>query len=263
MLSLLCEADPPAAINANALGTFHVLEAARLFAVPQVLFASSIGTYRDDWAMGRSMTRRCSARYLLYGATKLFGELLGRFYRRKYGLDFRGLRYPVIVAPGVTTPGVLQYTSWVIEAAANGIPFTITVEPGTGPAVLYVKDAARAMVELAAAPEEQIRTINYLVTGTQPAPTAGELVDLIRGRVPAAQIDFAPDPECKRWSASWDAQSTIATRVPNGAGSRPTGWRRWSMTSYKSCASIPSDTPRDCRTAQVRSRVINLHPFGR
>jgi threonine 3-dehydrogenase len=195
MLSLLCETDPSAAINANALGTFHVLEAARLFAVPQVLFASSIGTYRDDLGDGPLDDTTLQRPILLYGATKLFGELLGRFYRRKYGLDFRGLRYPVVVAPGVTTPGVLQYTSWVIEAAVNGTPFTITVEPGTGPAVLYVKDAARAMVELAAAPEEQIRTINYLVTGTKPAPTAGELVDLIRGRVPAAQIDFAPDPE--------------------------------------------------------------------
>jgi len=195
MLSLLCEADPAAAIQSNAIGTFHVLEAARLFAVPQVLFASSIGTYRDDLGDAPLDDMTLQRPALLYGATKLFGELLGRFYRRKYGLDFRGLRYPVIVAPGVTTPGVLQYASWVIEAAANGTPFTITVEPGTGPAVLYVKDAARAMIELAAAPLEQIRTINYLVTGTQPAPTAGELADLVRDRVPGATIDFAPDPE--------------------------------------------------------------------
>ena len=34
------------------MGTFHVLEAARLFAVPQVLFASSIGTYGDDLGDG-------------------------------------------------------------------------------------------------------------------------------------------------------------------------------------------------------------------
>ena len=193
MLSLLCEADPPAAIESNALGTFHVLEAARLFAVPQVLFASSIATYRDDLGNGPLDDATLQRPTLLYGATKLFGELLGRFYRRKYGLDFRGLRYPAIVAPGVTTPGVLQYTSWVIEAAATGRPFTITVEPRTRPPVLYVKDAARAMIELAAAPRERIRTINYLVTGTEPMPTAGELAELVRDRVPGARIDFAPD----------------------------------------------------------------------
>ena len=35
-------------MQTNVLGTFHVLEAARLFEVPQVLFSSSIGTYGLD-----------------------------------------------------------------------------------------------------------------------------------------------------------------------------------------------------------------------
>ncbi len=39
----------PAAIHVNAMGTFHVLEAARLFEVPQVLFSSSISTYGLDF----------------------------------------------------------------------------------------------------------------------------------------------------------------------------------------------------------------------
>jgi threonine 3-dehydrogenase len=195
MLSLLCEADPPAAMQSNAMGTFHVLEAARLFAVPQVLFASTIGTYGADLDDGPLSDMTLQRPSLLYGATKVFGELLGRFYRRKYDLDFRGLRYPAVVAPGVTTPGVLQYTSWVIEAAANGRPFTITVEPRTCPPLLYVKDAARAMIELAAAPMKQIRTINYLVTGMEPVPTAGQLAELVQDRVPTARIDFAPDAE--------------------------------------------------------------------
>ena len=213
------------------MGTFHVLEAARLFAAPQVLFASSIGTYRDDLGDGPLDDTTLQRPTLLYGAIKLFGELLGRFYRRKYGLDFRGLRYPVIVAPGVTTPGVLQYPSWAIEAAAQGTPFTITVEPRTCPPVLYIKDAARAMVELAAAPREQIRTINYLVTGLEPVPTAKELAELVRDRVPGAQIDFAPDPSCRRCSTRWCGLLTIATLVMNGAGGRPTTWRPWLTTS--------------------------------
>ena len=68
---------------------------------------------------------------LFYGATKVFGEHMGLFYRRKYQLDFRGLRYPSIIGPGVRTPGVAQYTSWVIEECAKGNPFTIWVKPET------------------------------------------------------------------------------------------------------------------------------------
>ena len=105
MFSLPCEADPPAAVRVNALGTFHVLEAARLFDVPQVLFASSLATYNLGLRDGPIDDATLQRPAFLYGATKLFGEHLGLFYRRKYGLDFRGLRYPAVVAPGVTTPG--------------------------------------------------------------------------------------------------------------------------------------------------------------
>jgi threonine 3-dehydrogenase len=194
MLSLPCEADPPAAVRANALGTFHVLEAARLFGVPQVLFASSIGTYGYDLGAGPIDDRTLQRPHTVYGATKLFGEHLGRVYRRKYGLDFRGLRYPSIVGPGVTTPGAFQYTSGAIEASAKGEPVAIAVTPETRAPVLYVKDAGRAIVELAEAPAARIATVNYLLAGVDPVPSAGELADLVRARVPGARIEFRPEP---------------------------------------------------------------------
>src|SRR5262245_18190625 len=174
MFSLPCEADPPAALRVNALGTFHVLEAARLFDVPQVLFASSLATYGLGMADGPIDDSTLQRPTFLYGATKLFGEHLGLFYRRKYGLDFRGLRYPGVVAPGVTTPGAAQYLSLLIEASARDKPFTITVGPETRFPVLYVKDAARAIVELAAAPRDRIETVTYLLAGMAPVPSAGE-----------------------------------------------------------------------------------------
>ena len=47
-LSVPSEDDPAGALQTNAMGTFHVLEAAQLFDVPQVVFASSVGTYGTD-----------------------------------------------------------------------------------------------------------------------------------------------------------------------------------------------------------------------
>ena len=129
-----------------------------------------------------------------YGVTKVFGEHMGRFYRRKYGLDFRGIRYPSIIGPGVTTPGRVQYTSWMIEESAKGKPFVIWVKPETAIPVLYFKDAARAMVELGEAPLGGINTIVYLLAGVKPIPTARELANMVRRRIPSAEISFAPDP---------------------------------------------------------------------
>ena len=100
MLSVPSDADPGAAIRANALGTFHVLEAAKLFEVSQVLFSSSIGTYGLDIQDKVIDDHTLQRPQLFYGATKLFCEDMGLFYKRKYNLDFRCVRYPGIVGPG-------------------------------------------------------------------------------------------------------------------------------------------------------------------
>ncbi len=195
MVSVPSEADPAASIQTNAMGTFHVLEAARLFDVPKVLFASSIATFGLDIQEKHITDCTLQRPSLVYGATKLFGEHLGLFCRRKYGIDFRGIRYPSVVGPGVKTPAVSQYTSWMIEESVRGNPFTVWVKPGTKLPIVYYRDAARAIVELAEAPKENIQTVNYLLDGVTPTPSAGELADAVRSKIPGARIDFQPDWE--------------------------------------------------------------------
>ena len=198
MLSVPSDADNAASFRANAMGTFHVLEAARLFEVPQVLFSSTLATYgldvRDDAVNDYTLQRP----QLFYGATKVFCELMGLFYRRKFGLDFRGVRYPSIVGPGVKTPGVVQYTSWVIEECAKGNPYTMYVKPETKCPIMYYKDAARAIVMLREAPLADIKMVNYVIAGVTPIATAQELADMVKDRLPDAQINFDPDLELQK-----------------------------------------------------------------
>lgn len=194
MLSVPSDADPASAIQTNAMGTFYVLEAARLFDVRQVIFSSSIGSYGRD-IEGETLTDTTLQRpVLFYGATKAFGEHMGLFFKRKYGLDFRGLRYPSVIGPGVTTPGMVQYTSWMIEESAKGNPFTVWTTPETRFPVMYITEAATATVQLAQAPLENIKMVNYLVDGAKPTPTAGDIADAVRAKIPNAVIDFVPDP---------------------------------------------------------------------
>ena len=195
MLSVPSDADPASAIQTNAMGTFYVLESAKLFDVEQVIFSSSVGTYGLDMPDGPIDDLTIQRPVFLYGATKAFGEHLGLFYRRKYGLDFRGIRYPSVIGPGVTTPGAVQYTSWVIEACAAGKPFTVWVTPETRMPIMYLSEAAMATIRLAQAPKDSIKTVNYIVDGVKPTPSAGELVEAVRSKLPDARIDFRPDPK--------------------------------------------------------------------
>lgn len=219
MLTAPGEAAPQAAFQTNAVGTYHLLEAARLNQVSQFLFSSSIGTYGSNMKGEFVSDFTLQRPYTMYGITKLLGEHLGAFYKRTYGLDFRGVRYPSVVGPGVKTPSVLQYTSWVIEECAKGNPFTITVTPETAAPVMYFKDAARAIIQLGQAPLEDIKMVNYLVDGPKPTPTAAQLAELVRQRMPGAVITFQPNPQ-------WQAMIDRVLRPIDDAQARlEWGWR--------------------------------------
>lgn len=194
MLSVPSDADPASAFHVNAEGTFNILEAARILDVEQVLFSSTIATYGadlqsevlDDFSIQRPK--------VFYGCTKVFAELMGRFYKHKYGLDFRAVRYPSIPGPGVKTPGIVQYTAWSIEKAIKGEPFTIWVTPETVVPTMYYKDAALSILRLSEAPLESIKMIVYILAGIKPFFSAQTLVDSIKKYFPAAELNFAPDP---------------------------------------------------------------------
>jgi len=193
MLSLPSDADPWSSFRVNTQGTFHVLEAARILGVKKVIFSSTLATYGsdirdpviDDYTLQRPT--------LFYGCTKVFSELMGRFYKRKFGLDFRGVRYPAIIGPGVKTPGIVQYNAWAIEEAAKGNPFKIWVTPETRCAAMYYKDAALSIVKCAEAPLERVKMVVYIVGGLY--FSAQELVDTIKKFIPGAKLEFAPDME--------------------------------------------------------------------
>jgi len=195
MLSMPSEQNPQASFQANVVGVYNVLEAARVFDVEQVIYASTNGTYGLD-IEGLSVIddRTLQRPFTMYGVGKLFGELLGRYYYRRYGIDFRSVRLPGVVGPGAKTKNVSIYNAWAIEKSILGEPYEIFVTPETACPVIYFKDAARAFLELSRAPLEQIKTRNYLLAGVEPMPTAQGLKDAILKYLPQAKLSFNPDP---------------------------------------------------------------------
>ncbi|MBI2830801.1 MAG: NAD(P)-dependent oxidoreductase [Chloroflexi bacterium] len=193
MLSISCEADPWSAFEVNLRGTLNVLEAARLFDVRQVIFASSRGTYgidiQEDIIGEYSLQRPDN----FYGITKLSSELFGRYYRKRFGLDFRGVRLGGTIGPGVKSPGMAQWAAWAIENAFRGKPFSIWVSPDARYSFLYYKDVISGILKLSEAPRENIKTVVYNLGNMQPGFSAQELVDEIKKRFPDAGIDFQPD----------------------------------------------------------------------
>ncbi len=217
MLSAQCEQNPWAGIQVNALGIYHVLEAARLFGVQKVIFTSSMGAYGiiqhgiiDDTTIQKPQT--------LYGVTKVFGELLGLYYNRRFGIDFRGARFPQLVGPGVKSEGYGQYLPKMIEASLKGISFEAWVYQETSIPIMYIKDAIRCLLELFEAEEDRIKTRVYCVGQILPSPTVRDVLDEIRKYFPHASIIFRPDPK------AMEVLQSIPTKLDDTNARKEWGW---------------------------------------
>ena len=218
-----CEIDHAAGYAVNVLGTYNILEAARLFDIRQVIYSSTTATFGSDLpdVVPNDYPQTPPT---MYGTSKVCSEQLGLHYHRKYGLDFRGVRFLSIIGPGrVKGSGWSAYTSLVIEESARGRPFTIQVAEPLTLRFIYVKDAARSLKQLAEAREDALSTRIYNLDGF--SASTKELVDATRRHVPTADMSMQFDPEYQR---VMETQYECIQKKPGDAPARDDwGWKPW------------------------------------
>jgi UDP-glucose 4-epimerase len=90
--------EPEKYVQNNIVGTFNVLQAARLANVQRVLFAASSSAYGDTPTLPKVESMPVLPRSP-YAASKVAGEALLRAYANSYGLDTLSLRYFNIFGP--------------------------------------------------------------------------------------------------------------------------------------------------------------------
>jgi threonine 3-dehydrogenase len=200
VLSARGEADPQLVYAVNQTGTYNVLEACRRAGVADMIFASSIAAFSPDLgeAVGDDAPQRPTT---LYGVTKVCGELLGEYYHRRYGLNFRSLRFPGLISATPPGGGVSDYSQLMyLQAAAQG-GYQAYCRPDTRIPLMYMTDAVRALLELARAPRANLRRCVYNVAAM--SPTAGEIADAVTAALPRSRITFQPDPARQAILDSW------------------------------------------------------------
>ena len=218
ILSASSEEQPWASNNINAMGTYHVLEAARLFQVKKVIFSSSMGTYTvpRDTVVTEDTPQKPT---LIYGVTKVFSELLGLYYHRKFNIDFRGIRFPQLIGPDVKAFGFGQYNPWLIEAAIKGEPFDIWAPEDTILPLRYIKDAIKSLIMLHDADESRIITRIYNLGQIIPPPSTKDIVNVVKKYYPDAKLNFKPDPKADV------GLSTIPKIISGDRAAEEWGWR--------------------------------------
>ncbi|WP_176440806.1 NAD-dependent epimerase/dehydratase family protein [Oceanicola sp. 22II-s10i] len=149
-LTLPFSANPSLGISVNALGHATVLEAARYRGVKKVIFSSSVATYGDPEGGVIDETRpfrfhTMTPPGVLYGATKIIGEQLGKLYSDRYGVQSVSLRYATVYGERQHYRGVNAL--YIIDTYDKLMAGERPQIPGDGSEVhdyIHVADVARA-----------------------------------------------------------------------------------------------------------------------
>ncbi len=193
------------------------------------LFPSSIAVYgfpsleaklsagkvkEDEWNMPHTM----------YGCNKLYCEKLGIYYSHYNGqrhldpqppvmCDFRAIRFPgLISAFTLPTGGTSDYGPEMLHTVASGRSYACFVRADTTISFMAMPDAIRALLDLAAAPREQVSHGIYNIAAF--SLSAGQFRERALQAFPAAQISFAPNPRRQGIVDSWpvDVDDSLARR---------------------------------------------------
>lgn len=222
ILPAAAEENPTLGVQVNLIGTYNLLQAAKVFGVERFIFTSTVATYGPNTPTPVDEDVRQEPRNI-YGITKVASELLGLYHHYRFGLDFRALRFPTLSGPGRRGGGAALYPALIIECAALGRGYEVEVDEDTRIPILYYKDAVSALKVLFEAKGVGRRVYN--VCGI--TPTAKEIVDAVKSYIPDAKITFNPKPEivkivrsyptmdCRRFceELGWSLQYTLDALV--------------------------------------------------
>jgi nucleoside-diphosphate-sugar epimerase len=223
LLSTRGEFTPNTAHTVNVEGTRHLLslaaEQSEWRGSPvKFIFPSSIAVYglpdletKNQYARIREWEWNYPR--TMYGANKLYCELLGIYFGQYYRqlaehqpvmLDFRALRFPGLIS-ALTLPsgGTSDYGPEMLHAAANGKAYDCFVRQDVRIPFMAMPDAVKSLIELSQAPSETLSQRIYNVTSF--SLSAQEFKDQVLSYFPEAEIGFKPDNKRQAIVDSWCA----------------------------------------------------------
>lgn len=204
ILSGAGERNPELALAVNLDGFANVLEQARLHG-SQIFSPSTIAAFGPSTPPKRTPDLTVMRPTTVYGITKVHMELLGEYYHRRYGVDFRSIRLPGVISPEpIHGMGTTDYAVEIFQEASRCRSYTCYLKPDTRLPMLYIDDCLQAIAKLINAPNDDLTQRVYNIHGLDFTPA--ELAEGIRNQVDFDfQIDYKPDfrqPIAESWPQS-------------------------------------------------------------
>ena len=212
ILSATAESRPMAAWDVGVNGVIGLLELARDRKL-SVFTPSSIGVFGPETPHNPTPQDTVCRPRTMYGITKVAGELLSDYYRSKYGVDARSLRYPGLISY-VTPPGggTTDYAVDIYWKAVENGAYECPIAAGTFMPMMFMPDALRAAVDLMEADASRLRHFNSFNVNALSFDPEG-IAASIRRRIPGFRLSYRVNPLLQGIAESWpDALDDTAAR---------------------------------------------------
>ena len=200
LLSGSSEADLKAAWEINASASFNLLNLANETSIGKFFFASTAASYGP---VGSNPMPQDYPQWPenMYGVTKVAVERMGVYFKQKHGLDFRCLRFPLVVSPFAPEAAVSAFPSHAFKAAFNGQSFRFPVAENTGISTLFLEDVIDSIVDYTATEATQLNCHVYNLHAYY--LTAGMVALEAAKRFPGFDYSFEPIEAVDHLISSW------------------------------------------------------------
>ena len=206
LLSATGEKDPKLCWNLNIGSLRQVLDLG-VEEKLKIFWPSSIAAFGPTTPRENTPQRTIMEPTTMYGITKYAGELLCQYYKNKFGLDVRSVRYPGLISwksePG---GGTTDYAVEIFYGAIREGKYTSFLSENTFLPMMYMDDAIRATMQLMETPIEKIKSgMSYNLSAISFSPK--EIAEAIKKHIPSFQISYKPDfhqPIADSWPKSID-----------------------------------------------------------
>lgn len=185
IMSVLGELRPNDALKLNVDGLRNVLEVCRRHNL-RLYAPSTMAVFSEQSGKVQTKDDVMLNPTTVYGITKVFLEQLGTYYYKKFGLDFRSIRYPgIISADAPPGGGTTDYAIWMYHYALQHRTYTCPVDRDEPLPMMYMPDCLAATIALIEAPRDELTRCVYNLSAFSFTPE--QLAESIRA---AGLTDF-------------------------------------------------------------------------
>lgn len=213
VLSGNAEKIPQRAWEINMKALMNTLELARETEAKKLFWPSSIAVFGPTTPRHQTPQLTVMEPNTVYGISKLAGERWGEYYFKRYGVDYRSLRYPGLISYKTEAGGgTTDYAVEIYYEAIRKHSYECFLREDTALPMMFMSDAIKATIDLMEAdPGKLSLRSSYNVGGMSFTPA--QVAQTIKKHMPDFTITYNPDFRqaiADSWPASID--DTVARK---------------------------------------------------